>query len=61
MKDENPNTKPEAVVGYGEIRGSESFWDYWGGDSSAAFDLYRLETDGPQTNVSGVTIIISEK
>ena len=25
---EDPFSKPEAIIGYGEIRGADSFWDY---------------------------------
>ena len=55
---EDPSSKPEAIVGYGEIRGSETFRDYWGADNSSTHYLY-----GPDNNskISGVTITITEK
>ena len=56
---ENPNTKPEAVVGYGEIRGAESFWDFWGGDSSATLDLWAIPSSGNMTEVSGASITVT--
>jgi len=56
---ENANTKPEAVVGYGEIRGAESFWDFWGGDSSATLDLWAIPSSGNMTEVSGASITVT--
>ena len=44
---EDPSSKPEAIIGYGEIRGAESFWDYWGADNNS--------------QISGVTITITPK
>ena len=55
---EDPSSKPEAIVGYGEIRGSETFWDYWGADNSSTHYLYGADNN---SQISGVTITITEK
>ena len=55
---EHPSSKPEAIVGYGEIRGADSFWDYWGADSSATHYLYGADNN---SQISGVTITITAK
>ena len=55
---EDPSSKPEAIVGYGEIRGSETFWDYWGADNSSTHYLYGADNN---SQISGVTITITPK
>ena len=55
---EDPSSKPEAIVGYGEIRGADSFWDYWGADSTATHYLYGADNN---SQISGVTITITAK
>ena len=42
---EDPSSKPEAIIGYGEIRGAESFWDYWGANTSATHKLYGADNN----------------
>ena len=55
---EDQSSKPEAIVGYGEIRGSETFWDYWGADNSSTHYLYGADNN---SQISGVTITITPK
>jgi len=50
---EGPSSKPEAIIGYGEIRGAESFWDNWGADTTATHKLYRADNN---FQISGVTV-----
>ena len=55
---EDPSSKPEAIIGYGEIRGAESFWDYWGADTTATHKLYGADNN---SQISGVTITVTAK
>ena len=50
---EGSSNKPEAIIGYGEIRGPESFWDYWGADTTATHKLYGADNN---SQISGVTV-----
>ena len=50
---EDPSSKPEAIIGYGEIRGAESFWDYWGADTTATHKLYGADNN---SQIAGVTV-----
>jgi len=59
LDDKNPNTYPEAVVGYGEIRGSQTFWDFWGADSTATHDLWEIPSSGDMEEVSSAAITIT--
>jgi len=55
----DPNSAPEAIVGYGEIRGAESFWDFWGGDTSATLDLWEIPSSGDMEEVPNAAITIT--
>ena len=55
---EGPSSKPEAIIGYGKIRGAESFWDNRGADTTATHKLYGADNN---SQISGVTITITEK
>ena len=55
---EDPSSKPEAIIGYGEIRGAESFWDYWGADTTATHKLYGADNN---SQISGVTVTVTAK
>ena len=55
---EDPSSKPEVIIGYGGIRGAESFWDYWGADTTATHYLYGADNN---SQISGVTITITAK
>ena len=55
---EDPSSKPEAIIGYGEIRGAESFWDYWGADTTATHELYGADDN---SQISGVTVTVTAK
>ena len=55
---EDPSSKPEAIIGYGEIRGAESFRDYWGADTTATHKLYGADNN---SQISGVTVTVTAK
>ena len=55
----NPNSSPEAIVGYGEIRGDKTFWDFWGGDATATLDLWTIPPSGDMTIVSDSSITVT--
>ena len=59
LDEKDPNSSPEAIVGYGEIRGDKSFWDFWGGDSSATLDLWTIPSSGNMTEVTGASITVT--
>ena len=52
----NPNNNPETIVGYGEIRGKESFWDFWGADSSGSFDVYTIGSSSMTDSGTDATV-----
>ena len=52
----NPNNNPETIVGYGEIRGKESFWDFWGADSSGSFDVYTIGSSSLTDSNTNATV-----
>ena len=52
----NPNNNPETIVGYGEIRGKESFWDFWGADSSGSFDVYTIGSSSMTDSNTDATV-----
>ena len=52
----NPNNNPETIVGYGEIRGNDSFWDFWGADSSGSFDVWTIGSSSLSDSGTDATV-----
>ena len=50
---EGPSSKSEAIIGYGEIRGAESFWDNWVAETTATHKHYGADKN---SQISGVTV-----
>ncbi|MEK9837180.1 MAG: hypothetical protein VW777_16755, partial [Deltaproteobacteria bacterium] len=50
-----PSANPESVVGYGEVKGSDSFWDFWGADTTGTFDIWRIDNSSKISQTATVS------
>ena len=50
-----PSANPESVVGYGEVKGSDSFWDFWGADTTGTFDIWRIDNSSKMSQTATVS------
>ena len=42
IQGKTPSANPEAIVGYGEVSANDSFWDFWGAETSGTFDIWKV-------------------
>ena len=56
---DSPSTKPEAVLGFGEIRSGDTECEFWGLDTSIIVDIYIINSDGSFTIQSGASVTLS--
>jgi hypothetical protein len=56
---DSPYTKPEAFLGFGEIRSGDTEYEFWGLDTSIIVYIFIINSDGSFTIQSGASVTIS--
>ena len=56
---DSPSTKPEAVLGFVEIRSGDTECEFWGLDTSIIADIYIINSDGSFTIQTGTSVTLS--